>query len=349
MAGGPQPGPIASANRQLRSWPSTAYGAVVLRSIDLTSNQDRHVSSQQPGTTGTVVVTGAAKGIGAAIVRRLVADGFRVIAGVRRTEDAQVLRGELGERVVPVLLDITDPDAVAAAAELVDGEARDHGLAGLVNNAGIAVAAPLEFLPPAELRRQLEVNVVGQHAITQALVPLLRRGRGRIVNLGSIGGRIVAPMTGPYHVSKFALRAWSDTLRLELSPWGIQVVLVEPGAVATPIWETSIAAAERLQQTLPSAMEALYGRAIAAARTSALRSATRGMPADQVAAVVARALTVRRPRARYLVGTDARITAMVARLPDRLRDRLVLSQSGGATGDRATTTGPQDSVPSDPS
>jgi NAD(P)-dependent dehydrogenase (short-subunit alcohol dehydrogenase family) len=307
------------------------------------------VSSQQPGTAGTVVVTGAAKGIGAAIVRRLVADGFRVIAGVRRTEDAQALRGELGERVVPALLDITDPDAVAAAAALVDGEAGDRGLAGLVNNAGIAVAAPLEFLPPAELRRQLEVNVVGQHAVTQALVPLLRRGRGRIVNLGSIGGRIVAPMTGPYHVSKFALRAWNDTLRLELSPWGVQVVLVEPGAVATPIWETSIAAAERLQQTLPAGVEQLYGRAITAARTSALRSATRGMPADQVAAVVARALTIRRPRACYLVGTDARITAMVARLPDRLRDRLVLSQSGGATRDRATTAGAQDSVPSDPS
>jgi NAD(P)-dependent dehydrogenase (short-subunit alcohol dehydrogenase family) len=317
--------------------------------IDLTSNQDRHVSSQQPGTTATVVVTGAAKGIGAAIVRRLVADGFRVIAGVRRTEDAEALRGELGERVVPALLDITDPDAVAAAAVLVAGEAGHRGLAGLVNNAGIAVAAPLEFLPPAELRRQLEVNLVGQHAITQALVPLLRRGRGRIVNLGSIGDRIVAPMTGPYHVSKFALRAWNDTLRLELSPWGIQVVLVEPGAVATPIWETSIAAAERLQQTLPAGVEQLYGRAIAAARTSALRSATRGMPADQVAVVVVRALTVRRPRARYLVGTDARITAIVARLPDRLRDRLVLSQSGGAAQEPGDRRRVQDTVPYGPS
>ena len=204
-----------------------------------------------------------------------------------------------------------------------------------MNNAGIAVAAPLEFLPPVELRRQLEVNVVGQHAVTQALLLLLRRGPGRIVNLGSIGDRIVAPMTGPYHVSKFALRAWSDTLRLELSPWGIDVVLVEPGAVATPIWETSIAAAERLQQTLPSNVEQLYGRAIDAARTNALRNAARGMPPDQVATVVARALTVRRPRARYLVGTDARIAAIVARLPDRLRDRLVLRQSGGPARDRA--------------
>jgi NAD(P)-dependent dehydrogenase (short-subunit alcohol dehydrogenase family) len=309
------------------------------------------VNPQQPGTTPTVVVSGASKGIGAAIVRRLVGDGFRVVAGVRRTEDAAQLRDQLGERVLPALLDITDPDAVAATAELVSGEVGDRGLAGLVNNAGIAVAAPLEFLPPAELRRQLEVNVVGQHAVTQALVPLLRRGRGRIVNLGSIGDRIVAPMTGPYHVSKFALRAWSDTLRLELSPWGIQVVLVEPGAVATPIWETSIAAAERLQQTLPPNVEQLYGRAIAAARTSALRNAARGMPPDQVATVVARALTVRRPRTRYLVGTDARIAAIVARLPDRLRDRLVLRRSGGAAPDRAeaTTAGVADTVTSDPS
>jgi NAD(P)-dependent dehydrogenase (short-subunit alcohol dehydrogenase family) len=156
-------------------------------------------------------------------------------------------------------------------------------------------------------------------------------------------------MTGPYHVSKFALRAWNDTLRLELSPWGIQVVLVEPGAVATPIWETSIAAAERLQQTLPSGVEELYGRAIAAARTSARRSAARGMPPDQVATVVARALTVRRPRTRYLVGTDARITAMVARLPDRLRDRLILSQSGGAARAQGDQRGAQNTVTSDPS
>jgi NAD(P)-dependent dehydrogenase (short-subunit alcohol dehydrogenase family) len=290
------------------------------------------VSSQQAGATPTAVVTGASKGIGAAVARRLVAEGFRVVAGVRRTEDAQALGDELGDGVVPALLDITDPDAVASAAELV-GEVGGGALAGLVNNAGIAVAAPLEFLPPAELRRQLEVNVVGQHAVTRALVPMLRRGRGRIVNIGSIGDRIVSPMTGPYHVSKFALRAWNDTLRLELTPWGIQVVLVEPGAVATPIWETSIAAAERLQQALPAGVEELYGRAIAAARAGALRSAARGMPADQVAAVVARALTARRPRTRYLVGTDARVAALVARLPDRVRDRLVLSQSGVPSDD----------------
>src|SRR5258708_33075802 len=178
-----------------------------------------HSMSNEP----TVVVTGAARGIGAAVVRRLAGDGFRVIAGVRRADDADTLRGELGERVVPVLLDITDRDALAAAADLVRAEVGDRGLAGLVNNAGIAVAAPLEFLPTADLRRQLEVNVVGQHAVTRALLPLLRRERGRIVFVGSIGGRIAAPMTGPYHASKVALRALTDSLRPQLPPSRIDV------------------------------------------------------------------------------------------------------------------------------
>jgi NAD(P)-dependent dehydrogenase (short-subunit alcohol dehydrogenase family) len=274
------------------------------------------------------MVTGASKGIGAAVVRRLAADGYLVVAGVRRTEDAEALRGELGDRVVPALLDVTDPEAVAATAALVGREVGERGLAGLVNNAGIAVAAPLEFLPPERLRRQLEVNVVGQHAVTKALLPLLRRGHGRIVNLGSIGGRIASPLTGAYAASKFALRGLTDSLRLELSPWGIAVVLVEPGSTATPIWETSLAAAEKLQQTLPPEAVELYGRGAARARAGARYNATHGMPADKVAAVVARALTVQRPRARYLVGRDAHIAAMVARLPDRLRDRLVLSRLG---------------------
>jgi NAD(P)-dependent dehydrogenase (short-subunit alcohol dehydrogenase family) len=292
-----------------------------------------NVSIEQRATR-TVVVTGASKGIGAAVVRRLAGDGFRVVAGVRRSEDAAVLRDELGESVLPALLDVTDPAAVAGAAELIGAEVGDHGLAGLVNNAGIAVAAPLEFLPAAELRRQLEVNVVGQHAVTQALLPLLRRGQGRIVNVGSIGGRIAAPMTGPYHASKFALRALTDSLRLELAPWGIRVVLVEPGAVATPIWETSVAAGDRLRRQLPPQAEERYGALIEAVRAGALRNAAGGMPADTVAAVVARALTIRRPRPRYLVGWDARIAAIVAALPDRLRDRLISSRAPARPGAR---------------
>ncbi|HEY4028105.1 MAG TPA: SDR family oxidoreductase, partial [Candidatus Dormibacteraeota bacterium] len=270
------------------------------------------------------VVTGAARGIGAAVTRRLAGNGYRVVAGVRRAEDGAALRDGLGESVVPVLLDITDPSAVASAAELVAREVGDGGLAGLVNNAGVAVAAPLEFLPPSELRRQLDVNVIGQHAVTQALLPMLRQGGGRIITIGSIGGRISGPMTGPYHASKFALRALTDALRLELSPWGVQVVLIEPGAVATPIWETSIAAADRLREALPARAHELYGRAMDAAVTAARRSDARGISPDVVARVVLRALTVRRPRNRYLVGADARIAAVIAALPDRLRDRLIL-------------------------
>ncbi|HEX6676317.1 MAG TPA: SDR family NAD(P)-dependent oxidoreductase [Actinomycetes bacterium] len=282
----------------------------------------------QQAAAPTVVVTGASKGIGAAVVRRLAGDGYRVVAGVRRTGDAEALRAELGDRVVPALLDVTDPEAVATTAELVGREVGDRGLAALVNNAGIAVAGPLEFLPPEDLRRQLEVNVVGQHAVTKALLPMLRRGRGRIVNVGSVGDRIASPLTGAYAASKFALRGLTDALRLELSRWGIAVVLVEPGSTATPIWETSLAAAERLRRTLPPEAEELYGRGAARASAGARHNAVHGMPAAKVAAVVARALAARRPRARYLVGRDAHVAAVVARLPDRLRDRLVLGCLG---------------------
>jgi NAD(P)-dependent dehydrogenase (short-subunit alcohol dehydrogenase family) len=275
----------------------------------------------------TVVVTGASKGIGAATVHRLTGRGARVIAGVRSEEDDAALRQQLGDRVVPVRLDVTEPDAIAAAAEVVRGEVADRGLAGLVNNAGIAVAAPVEFLPPDELRRQLDVNVVGQMAVTQALLPFLRAARGRIVNVGSIGGRIASPMVGGYTASKFALAGLTDTLRMELARWGIEVSLVEPGPVATPIWQTSVAAADRLLDAAPAEIHELYGERIEGARASARRNDRGGIPPDEVAKVIEHALTARRPRTRYVVGRDARIASIVARLPDRLRDRLVLSQS----------------------
>jgi NAD(P)-dependent dehydrogenase (short-subunit alcohol dehydrogenase family) len=295
------------------------------------------VSRERTGAP-VIVVTGAARGIGAAVTRLLAGGGYRVVAGVRRAEDADALREECGDAVVPALLDITDPAAVASAAELVAGEVGDGGLAGLVNNAGVAVAAPLEFLPPDDLRRQLDVNVVGQHAVTQALLPLIRRGGGRIVTIGSIGDRFSSPMMGPYHASKFALRALTDALRMELKPWGIEVVLIEPGAVATPIWETSIAAADRLREALPARALELYGRAIDGAVAAARQTAARGIQPEVVARAVLRALTVRRPRPRYLVGTDARITAVIAALPDRLRERLIMRVAEATSrGDTRTT------------
>ncbi|AEH09048.1 MULTISPECIES: SDR family oxidoreductase [Protofrankia] len=276
---------------------------------------------------GTVLVTGASTGIGAATVRHLTGQGRQVIAGVRREEDATALKSELGERVVPVQLDITDPEAVAAAAVTIRDAVGAEGLAGLVNNAGIAVAAPLEFLPPAELRRQLDVNVVGQVAVTQAVLPLLRDGHGRIVNVGSVGDRIVAPLLGAYTASKFALAALTGTLRIELAPWGIDVILIEPGAVTTPIWQSAAVSAERLFATLPPAVDTLYGKQIAAARAGAKRNEAAGIPPAEVAKVIVHALTTQRPRTRYLVGRDAHIAAAVARLPPRLRDRFLLRRT----------------------
>jgi NAD(P)-dependent dehydrogenase (short-subunit alcohol dehydrogenase family) len=270
-----------------------------------------------------VVVTGTSTGIGAATARHLAGLGHTVFAGVRREQDAQPLLA--AGAVEPLLLDVTDAEAIAAAAKHV-GE-RTGSLAGLVNNAGMALAAPLEYLPIAELRRQLEVNVVGQQAVTQAFLPLLREGRGRIVNIGSIGDRIVRPMNGPYHMSKFALAAMNDALRLELAGWGLHVALVEPGTIATAIWGTALGAADRVARTLPPEAGKRYGRAVVGARRWAEGASRTGIPPEAVARAITHALTATRPRTRYLVGRDAQIAALIARLPDRAKDRLILSQS----------------------
>lgn len=275
-----------------------------------------------------VLVTGASKGIGEATALRLDRMGVHIFAGVRREADGEALRQKASERLTPILLDVTDGDTIRDAAEQVTRTVGAAGLAGLVNNAGIAVAAPLEFLPIEEFRRQMEVNVIGQIAVTQAFMPLLRQARGRVIVISSIGGRMSNPMTGAYHASKFALEALSDSLRLELQPWGMEVVVIQPGTIATPIWDTSTAAAdqmmERMSPEVAAQMNHLYGAPLNAVRAWAASAAQTGISPDEVAKVVAEALTVQRPRTRYLVGIDARITAWIARLPDRLRDTLLL-------------------------
>lgn len=270
-----------------------------------------------------VVVTGASSGIGRATALLLDARGWTVFAGVRRSADAQSLAVAASERLVPLMLDVSKEPDIAAAAQTV----RDRGipLAGLVNNAGIAAAAPLEAVPIDELRHQLEVNVVGQVAVTQAMLPMLRATEGRIVNVTSVGGLVAGPMLGPYHASKFAFEAITDTLRNELAPWGIEVIAIEPGAIATPIWATSAAAADRMN--LPAEAIERYRKPIAAARASAANASKHGLPPEKVAGVIERALTTRRPRTRYPVGTDAKAVAwLLAGLPDRLRDRIVFGQ-----------------------
>jgi NAD(P)-dependent dehydrogenase (short-subunit alcohol dehydrogenase family) len=278
---------------------------------------------------GAVVVTGASTGIGRSCALHLDSLGFRVFAGVRRPEDAESLAAEGSERLTPLQLDITDERSIASARETVAAAVGAQGLAGLVNNAGIAVSAPLEFIPIGELRRQLDVNVVGQVAITQALLPLLRAARGRIVNIGSIGGRVALPFVGPYAASKFAMEAITDSLRRELRASGVEVSIVEPGGIKTPIWERGTRTAVDIRSNITAEGEQIYGKAMDAVQARAGDIARTGLPPEDVAKVVEHALTAEKPRTRYLVGRDAKVRAKMAKLlPDRTFDRLVARSLG---------------------
>jgi len=270
-----------------------------------------------------VLITGSSTGIGRACALALDRHGFDVFAGVRRAEDGEALRAAASPRLEPLELDVTDADQIAAAAARVR-EAAGGRLAGLVNNAGIVVPAPVEGVELDELRRQLEVNVVSQVAVTQAMLPMLRAGRGRIVLMSSIGGRMSTPMLGPYSASKHALEALGDALRQELRPFGIEVALIEPGAIATPFWGKGRAAADRLLGSIDAAVRELYREQIEVVEAAAVAAEERGIAPERVADAVVHALTAERPRTRYLVGTDARIQAALRRLvPDRVLDRLV--------------------------
>jgi NAD(P)-dependent dehydrogenase (short-subunit alcohol dehydrogenase family) len=231
-----------------------------------------------------------------------------VYASVRRAGDAPVGTTEL-------VFDVTDPVAIGHAAASVDR------LDAVVDNAGIAIAAPLEFLPPEELTRQLDVNVVGQLRVLQAFLPALRRSRGRIVLMGSVGGRSALPFIGAYAMSKFALEAMADVLRLELAPFGVTVSIIEPATIATAIWTKP----QRTIGEFPPDAAALYGERVEKfRRLAAERSAgSAAVPAAAVAKTVEHALTSPRPKARYLVGPDAKRRALVEHLPDRLRDRVL--------------------------
>jgi NAD(P)-dependent dehydrogenase (short-subunit alcohol dehydrogenase family) len=275
-------------------------------------------------THGTVLVTGASSGIGEATAHHLAGLGFDVLAGVRSDADAERL--SRGAAIAPLRIDVADQASIDAAAASVTTP-----LAGLVNNAGVAVTGPLEYIPVDELRRQLEINVVGQVAVTQAFLPRIREGHGRIVNVSSIGGRVALPLAGPYAASKFAIEAITDSLRRELRPWGIHVAAVEPGAVATPIWQKGGEAAADLMRDMPAEVMERYGEVIETLSAEARRMTTEGIEPGEVAHVIAHALTARRPRTRYLVGRDAKVRARLAKvMPDRAMDAAI----GRALGQR---------------
>ncbi len=271
----------------------------------------------------TVLITGASSGIGRACALRLARAGWRVLAGVRTEEAGARLAAEAPPgRLEALLLDVTNQQQIDAARALVDGTGGGGSLDALVNNAGVGVGGPLEMLSTEELRGQFEVNVFGQVALTNALLPALRRARGRIVFVSSIGGLVVMPFTAPYGASKHAIEAIADSLRVELASSHVQVALVEPGSVATPIWDKSREEAAGLQ--VPPDLEPVYGDVVEKMGRVLEETAKRGISPDDVAAVIERALGSRRMRARYLVGRDARMILLARRvLPDLWFDRMV--------------------------
>ena len=270
-----------------------------------------------------VVITGASTGIGAGCAIGCAQQGMTVFAGVRDLRAGEALHAKEGA-IIPLQLDVTDDESIKRAADTVRQRVGGAGLAGLINNAGIAIGSPLEVIPLSQLRKQLEVNVIGQIAVTQAFLPLLRQAQGRIVNMGSIAGRGTIPMMGPYSASKFAMEALTDALRLELYPWGIHVSIIEPGAIATPIWDKSLTTALDVEKDMPAGAKLLYEKAARQVREVVQEAAQRAIPVDAVVQAVLHALTAPRPKTRYLVGTDAKLRAFMNKwLPDRMQDWIL--------------------------
>ena len=282
------------------------------------------MSAAESTSAGSVVITGASTGIGAACALALDRLNFRVFAGVRKRADGEALHAQASARLRPFQLDVTSADDIAAALNFLVGEVGDTGLTGLVNNAGIGVVGPLEIVSLDELRRQFEVNVIGLIAVTQALLPLLRKARGRVVNMSSIAGRAAMPYMGPYAASKHALEALSDALRIELQHTGVRVSVIEPGAIATPIWHKTRKEVNGWESTWSEESKALYLDGLNRVKHIATMSEENAAPPSLVAEAVIHALTAPNPKPRYLVGRDAKLRALLtAFLPDSLQDKLL--------------------------
>lgn len=270
----------------------------------------------------TVLITGASTGIGAACALHFDRKGWKVYAGVRKDADADELSRRGSGTLTPVRIDVTDQSQIDAVAKQIEA---DHGrLDGLVNNAGIGRGGPLEYLDLDEWRDQLEVNVLGQVAVTKAMLPLIRPAKGRVVFIGSIGGRMGSPLMGPYNASKFAIEGIGHALRQELKPRGVHVAVIEPGAIKTEIWDKAQDTMARLRSELPPVALEEYAEALDTFAKGLAMNAKNAVDADVVAKVVDHALTAARPRTRYLVGKDAKAVGALGRvLPDRALDAIV--------------------------
>jgi NAD(P)-dependent dehydrogenase (short-subunit alcohol dehydrogenase family) len=272
----------------------------------------------------SVLVTGASRGIGRAIAEHLAGRGWDVVAGIRNQSDADAVSALHPQRISAVRLDVTSTEDIAALASSLP-----ERLDAIVNNAGVVVGGPMETVTPEEWRRQLEINVIGQLAVTQAVLPKLRRSGGRVVFISSVNGRLSMPLVGAYAASKAALESAADALRMELSAWKIPVVIVEPAQTDTDMWRTADDMVTDLEGALSAEQKALYARHIAGMRKTIPVSQRMAVPTEKVAAVVAQALTDRRPRARYVVGAGPKLqVALLINLPTALRDRILRRVSG---------------------
>jgi NAD(P)-dependent dehydrogenase (short-subunit alcohol dehydrogenase family) len=276
-----------------------------------------------PDPLPSVVITGTSTGIGRATALRLDAEGHRIFAGVRREADGEALRREASDRLTPIPLDVTDTGAIEVAVKSVEAEVGEAGLAGVVNNAGIGVAGPIEFVEIDDWRRQFEVNVFGPAAVVKAFLPLVRRARGRIVNVSSAAGQVSNPLMGAYCASKFALEALSDSLRVEVRGSGISVSVVRPGFIEAPVLDKGKAETATAIEQLPPRGRDLYENALRKfdETTNAFRK--RAATPEAVAKAIQHALTAPRPKTRYTVGLDSKaLTFLGWALPDRARDAI---------------------------
>ena len=271
-----------------------------------------------------VVVTGASRGIGRTIALDLTEHGFRVFAGVRKPADAEILREDSGGRVSPLMLDVTDPAGVKAAAKEVADATNDQGIAGVVNNAGVAVFGPVEQASMSSIDHQLQVNLIGALRVTQQFLPYLRQGKGRIVNISSVNGRLSIPLSGIYSATKFALEAVSDALRIELKPWGISVCVVQPGAVDTDIRSVAMDLWAKSRDELSEDERELYEESLQRLRGILENVEATAAGHEHVSRAVLHALTAETPQTRYEAGPDWEQWAPLIALSDEDRDRAFL-------------------------
>ena len=251
------------------------------------------------------------------------------MAGVRKEQDAENLKAE-NPNITPIFIDVTKQDSINEAFNKIFEIIGDNGLYGLVNNAGIAVAGPLEFLPVDRLRLQLEINVTGQVNVIQKMLPLIRKGQGRIINISSIAGFTAFPFKGAYAASKFAVEALSDSLRRELKPWKIFVSIIEPGVIKTPIWEKSISLVEDIVAEMPPEAEKYYGTVYRNLLERTMKRVEKsGANPEEVAKAILHALNAKKPKTRYLVGKDAYfLSKFLTKLPDFFVDTFICRRVG---------------------